>query len=573
MRTSLFPPLVRNVIYPIYRGLRGDRLLTVLDELERNQWLSPGELHELQWRSMESFLRQITTHSPYYRDLFEESGLRVEDIQNPTDFQKIPFLTKDTIQETKSRIVTKDPMRRGYPTSTGGSTGEPLYFYRDVAAGPIRRANTLRCYRWAGVDIGDAQAVLWGFRLEKPLKERLGEAVRNYFNNIMCLSTFGMSERVMHGYARRLRRYQPSLLIGYPSALALFANFCKRRFTTGIHPRAVVTSGESLFPHQREVIEEVFACPVFDRYGNREFSTIAHECEEHRGLHVFNDLFSVEIIHESGRPARSGEVGEIVITDLSNLYMPSLRYRTGDLAIPTERRCPCGRGLPLLDRVEGRAFDTIQTPNGKSVGGFFWTWLSREVPGIKQFQIEQRERSGVIFKIVPGPAWKDGATKHLEKKIKENCGDSFRVNFIIVDRIPLTPTGKFKFIVSNIEERLIVKSKIHKAHVTNEAPGKVDCIVVDEELMERSNLAPGEKILIVDNTNGARIETFVVACERGSGNIITCGATTQYVHTGDEISIMAFTWSDESSGRFSNILVDEDNKFVRYLTDTAGERL
>jgi len=454
MRTSLFPPLVRNVIYPIYRGLRGDRLLTVLDELERNQWLSPGELHELQWRSMESFLRQITTHSPYYRDLFEESGLRVEDIQNPTDFQKIPFLTKDTIQETKSRIVTKDPMRRGYPTSTGGSTGEPLYFYRDVAAGPIRRANTLRCYRWAGVDIGDAQAVLWGFRLEKPLKERLGEAVRNYFNNIMCLSTFGMSERVMHGYARRLRRYQPSLLIGYPSALALFANFCKRRFTTGIRPRAVVTSGESLFPHQREVIEEVFACPVFDRYGNREFSTIAHECEEHRGLHVFNDLFSVEIIHESGRPARSGEVGEIVITDLSNLYMPSLRYRTGDLAIPTERRCPCGRGLPLMDAIDGRVTDFIVTPEGKLVSGVALTLTVNNIEGIKKAQLVQERINQLKVKLVRDKGFTDDSAKNLLDNIVKHVGDKVETEIQYVSEIPKELSGKYRFSISKVAPRI-----------------------------------------------------------------------------------------------------------------------
>ena len=451
MLPPLFPSLVRNIIYPIYRGLRGDRLLFMLEELERNQWLSKEEIEEIQWRKIEYFLKQAVTYVPYYHDLLGEVGLRIEEIQNPTDFRKIPFLTKDIIRRESSRLVTKDPLRRGYPSSTGGSTGEPLYFYNDQGAGPLRRANTLRGYRWAKVDIGDKQALFWGFALNRSAKERLIESVKNYFNNIVTFSTFDMSDETMRRYASRLRFYRPDYIVGYPSALIIFTQYCKWSKTDVPRLRAVVTSGEKLFPQQREIIEEVFTCPVFDRYGSREFASIAHECEEHKGLHIFTDLCFVEVIHDSGRPAQSGEVGELVVTDLLNLYMPFIRYRTGDLAVPTERECSCGRGLPLLDRIEGRAFDYITTPSGKRVGGFFWTWLSRAVHGIKRFQIEQRVRSEVIFRIIPGPDWKNEYRQILEGRIKETCGENFQVTFMIVDEIPLTPLGKSRFIISKLE--------------------------------------------------------------------------------------------------------------------------
>lgn len=573
MLPPLLPSIVRNVIYPIYRGLRGDKVLTVLRELERNQWLSRGELEDIQWRLIESYLDRITTHVPYYRDLFSEAGLKVEDIQNTSDFQKIPLLTRERVRTESSRLVTRDPMIKGYPSSTGGSTGEPLYFYCDHSAGLVRRANTLRGYRWTGVDVGDRQVLFWGFHLDVSLRERLVDSVKNYFNNIMHLSTFDMSDASMRGYAARLRRFKPGLVVGYPSALSLFAEYCKRHRVRVSRPRAVVTSGERLFAGQREILEEIFSCPVFDRYGTREFANIANECEEHRGLHVFSDLFHVEVLHESGRPAQSGEIGELVVTDLSNLYMPFLRYRTGDLAVPTGRTCPCGRGLPLLDRIEGRAFDAVITPDGKSVGGFFWTWLSRAVPGIRQFQVEQRERSGIIFRIVPAPEWKSEYEERLAGKIRENCGDEFRVNFMITDEISLTPSGKSRFIVSNLEQRLVIKSKIHKANITGEAPGDMDCLIIDERLMELGDVAPYEKILIVDVTNGARIETFAVRGGRDSGDIISGGAVSRHIHTGDEISIMAFTWSEDTAGGFSNILVDGNNRFVSYLTEVAGEKI
>ncbi len=573
----MFPPLpesvVRNIVYPVYRGFRRDRVLDILDQLEHNQFLPEREIEDLKWRKLTVLLEAAGRHVPYYRDLFESEGIDPSKFESPADMVKIPFLTKEIIRGEKRRMISKDPLRRGYLSSTGGSTGDPLYFWADSAAGPVRRATTMRGYRWTGFDIGGRQALLWGFNLDRPVKERISEGAKNFFNNILTLSSFEMTPETMKLYASRMRRFRPSILIGYPSALATFSEFCR---DTGVwlpSPKAVVTGGERLFPHQRDLIEEAFHTDVYDRYGSREFSAVAHECSEHKGLHVFSDLFHVEVIHESGRPAQSGEIGELVITDLTNLYMPFIRYRTGDLAMPTERKCPCGRGLPLLEKIEGRSFDSIVTPGGKKVGGFFWTWLSRAVPGIDRFQIEQRDRFGIVFRIVPGEGWSDDHKEVLTAKIKENCCDDFRVDFQIVDEIPLTPAGKAKFIVSNIEERLVIKSKIHKANISGDAPEENDCLRIDSKLLELGNVAPFEKVLIVNATSGARLETFAFEAESGSGDIIACGAVSRLCRPGDEISIMAFTWSTGESGDFSNILVDEDNRFVRYLTEKAGDRI
>lgn len=573
----MFPPfhasIVRNVIYPIYRGLRGDELLPMLEELERIQWLAPGEIEELQWRKLRDLLVSAATYVPYYRDLFAGAGVDSGAVEGIDDFRKLPLLTKERIREAGGSIITKDPLRRGRPAHTGGSTGETLYFYTDLGAGSLKRANMLRGYRWTGVDISKRQAYLWGVDPGRSVKERLLDGAKNYFNNILYLSSLDMSDDMMRRHANTLRRYRPEILIGYPSVLELFVRFCTRTGTAGPRPKAVVTSGEMLFPQQRDQIEGFFSCPVFDRYGIQEFGSVAHECEKHEGLHVFNDLYHVEVLDDGGNPVKPGETGELVVTDLMNYYMPFIRYRTGDLAIQTDRRCSCGRGMPLLEQIEGRSYDAILTPMGARVGGFFWSWLSRYVPGIRRFQVEQQSRGGVAFRIVPGPDWRDEHKEQLREKIKEECGEDFSVEFLIVDDIPLTPSGKSRFIISNIEDRLVVKSKIHKAVITGEQPDAVDCLRVDDKLMELSNIIPGEKVLIVDNTNGARVETFALTGLRGSGEIVAGGAVAKHIHSGDEVSIMAFAWSDGSKGGFKNILVDEHNNFLRYLTEVAGEML
>ncbi|MCK4538584.1 MAG: aspartate 1-decarboxylase [Candidatus Krumholzibacteria bacterium] len=573
MVLPLSPSLVRNVIYPVYRGFRGDRLLSTLNELEKNQWLSLPEIEDIQWRRMSSFLKEITAHVPYYMDIFNELGLKPGDIQNPNDFMQLPLLDKYVIRQEGKRMVTNDPVKKGYKASTGGSTGEPLYFSNDLSAAPIRRANTARGHRMAGIDIGDKQAFVWGFPFDIPLKERMASTVRNYFANITYLSSFNLSEKAMADYAAKLKRYKPALVIGYPSAVTFFAEFLRMRNITGIRPKAVISSGEKMFPQQRETLEEVFGCRVFDRYGSNEVGNVAHECDQHKGLHIFSDLIYLEILRENGRPAEPGEVGELVITDLLNHYMPFVRYRTGDMAILSSRTCACGRGLPLLERIEGRTFDNIMTPDGRSIGGYFWTYLSRVVPGIKQFQVEQKQRSSLVFRIVPGPDWNDSYKERLISEISENMGESVKVKIDRVDEIPLTPAGKFKFIISKVEERLVVKSKIHKAVVTRVDPNHIDCVIIDEDVLEMSNIAPCERVLIVDNTNGARVETFVLKGKKGSGELISCGAVSKQIHDGDEIILMAFTWSEETHDQFTNILVDEKNRFVRYLTEKAGDKI
>ncbi len=572
----MLPPLppwaVRNMIFPFSRCLKGDGLSARVKELQSHERVSSEELRELQWSRIGRFLKHIETNVPYYRDLFTQAGLRAEEIRSPADFLNIPLLTKDEIRAAGKRIVTEESGRRGVPLSTSGSTGEPLYFDVDTAAGPTRRACAIRSFRWMGIDIGDRQARIWGTYFGVPFRARMAEALRDYAANIIQLSAFKMSDEIMQQYAARLRAFKPHLLIGFPSALTLFAEFCKNRKIADIRPRSILTSGEKIYDHQEELLEDVFKSNVYEGYGTNEFGNIAHECEERNGLHMFTDLFYLEVLHETGRPAEPGEIGEIVVTDLTNLYMPFLRYRTGDLAVPSDRKCPCGRTFPLLDRIEGRTFDVVVSPDGKSAGGFFWTFLSRAVPGIARFQIEQRDPSGIVFRLVPGPEWKDEYKATLEQKIKANMGEGFRVAFDVVEDIPQARSGKFRFIISKIEERLVVKSKIHKARVTGEEPDRVDGIVIDEELLELANIAPCEKVLIVDNDNGARVETFVRKGRKGMGEIKITGAAAKHVHAGDEIIIMSFTWSEQVEGQFKNILVDESNKFVRYLIEVAGQK-
>jgi aspartate 1-decarboxylase len=112
--------------------------------------------------------------------------------------------------------------------------------------------------------------------------------------------------------------------------------------------------------------------------------------------------------------------------------------------------------------------------------------------------------------------------------------------------------------------REVLRSKIQKARVTAADVAYVGSITIDEELIEKAGLWPGEKVLIVSNTTGARLETYVIAGPRGSGTIQMNGAAAHVIKRGEEIIILGFEWSDRPVEP-KNVLVDENNRFVRYV--------
>lgn len=112
--------------------------------------------------------------------------------------------------------------------------------------------------------------------------------------------------------------------------------------------------------------------------------------------------------------------------------------------------------------------------------------------------------------------------------------------------------------------RWLLRSKIHKAKVTEANLDYVGSITIDEELIDKVGVFPGEKVLVVSNTSGTRLETYVIAGERKSGTICMNGAAAHLIELGEEIIIMGFELTDKPI-KPKIILVDENNKFVKYL--------
>ncbi len=161
----------------------------------------------------------------------------------------------------------------------------------------------------------------------------------------LWLDTACLTEQSLDEFHSALLRHRPRIIQAYARSAVLFARYLETRGLTPHRPRAIVTSAESLDDDDRTLLERTFGCPVFNRYGCREVSVIASECAAHTGLHVMAEGLYLEIETPTG-PAKPGEVGSILVTDLLNVAMPLIRYRIGDMGSWAAGRCSCGAACP-----------------------------------------------------------------------------------------------------------------------------------------------------------------------------------------------------------------------------------
>ena len=210
---------------------------------------------------------------------------------------------------------------------------------------------------------------MWGSDSDSKWRESFKDRLWDHVRNIRFINMFDITDRRLKQIARELSHWQPDCIWGYASSLGLLADQIMK---DGLRlcPKGVQSTAGTLYPSLRKKLEQVFGEVVYDRYGCREVSMIAHECTEHQGLHVCGFHNYVEILG-----SKDFRLGKVVVTNLHNKAFPFIRYDIGDIATWANEKCGCGRSFPLLERVIGRTVEIVSSPSGKLIDGEFFTHL------------------------------------------------------------------------------------------------------------------------------------------------------------------------------------------------------
>lgn len=447
--------LRRNIAFPFYwKYIKRSNVLNYYQELKNHQWNTLEENKKIQRKKLYKLIRYAGQNIPYYEGVIKEHNIQFSEETIFEDIKKFPLLTKEIIRNNFDELY-KFRDSTYFRNHTSGSTGEPAIFYQDKYCLEWKIATKIFFDEWAGRRIGEPMVKLWG-SVQDILKE--GQGIKAYlsqqFYGVTTLNAYMMTEKNLYDYVWKINSIKPRLILTYTNSIDELTRFIQDHHLSVYSPGAIMNSAGVLFPEIRKRIEEVFGAPLFDNYGSREAGGIACNCEKNEGLHLIPNIHYVEILDANAKKTNPGESGEIVVTLLTNYTMPLIRYSIEDRGILSKKVCSCGRGFPLLEKVEGRLLNIFKNKQGDLIGSSFFVSLIYFRDYVKKFQIIQKNVNYIVINLVLKDNQKIQEAKkdfkNINKKIRLVMGNETKIKYNIVDEIEPSSSGKHLYSYSKI---------------------------------------------------------------------------------------------------------------------------
>jgi len=453
---DLYRPILAKALFPAFEAARGRPTVPLLRFLQETERWPLERLVDLQAGFLRRLVRHAYRHTPHYRALLDERGLRPEDFGSPADVAKLPLLDRATMRATLDARTATAPPHVAIKKTTSGSSGEPVTVQYNAESRHWRDAVRWRGYGWGGYQIGMRAFHYWGVlpgQISSWWKQKKTALDRRLKRDLYVDST-PRDERSLEHAVAELRRFRPHVIVAYAAGAAALARFVLERRLRAWDDISVLTGAERLLERDRAAIEAAFG-PAFDTYGCREVMMIGSECEAHDGMHTAMENLIVELVVREPdgtvRAARPGESGEVVVTDLHNLACPMIRYVNGDVATARapDAPCSCGRTLPRIGPIEGRVTETLFDGAGNPVSGLVFNILLAVIGNVtRNFQVTQRKDRSIVMKLVPAEG--ERIPEREEQLLRQQTakylpGAPFMIEY--VKDIPLSPAGKRRVVV------------------------------------------------------------------------------------------------------------------------------
>lgn len=389
------------------------------------------EIEKWQLERINQIVNYVLKNTSFYPQYY---GMNKVDIRSFEEFRNLPTIEKQIVRENWDDFQV-EVNEKVFKTHTSGTTGSSLELRISAKNTAIERAGYHFSRDIAGYKQGDKLASFVGRKLMNLDQAAPPFWRHNFYDNQLLFSNWHITDDSLPYYIEKYNKYKPEYVNGFPSFLYLFGEFSKRKNLKLHQPKAVFTGSETLMPYQREVIEKAFGCKVFDHYGTAEHLVVAHQCKN-GNYHLREELGYLEIIE-----------GEVYGTTFHNTAMPLIRYRIGDLAEMGKEQCSCGLPGRVILNLEGRKDDIIISRKGRKYGRI--SRIFQETTNVKEAQVIQESLDMLLINIVPQDK-ESFDLKEVEASVYEKLGADFQIKFNILESIPRTKNGKFRFVISKI---------------------------------------------------------------------------------------------------------------------------
>ncbi|MBN1502107.1 phenylacetate--CoA ligase family protein [Candidatus Woesearchaeota archaeon] len=414
---------------------RGNNYRLYKQQLE-NQYKPIEQLEKIQLENLKKIVKHAYDHVPFYKRLYDNHDVKPEDIKALSDIQKLPVITKEDIRKRPLENVTAENIskNRWIEHHTSGSTNMPFLVISDKESDSTEHAAWLRELDIIGYRLGDK---ILKIRNQYGRRQKVMSRIFGRETFIPCSELETDTRNAM----KKIIDLKPDIIETFSNTALDMARYLIHH-DKKLQIKGMLVIGSPLCEEDKLIIRDTITPRVLKTYGASEVMRVAYQCDMEQGYHVDITRFVVEIIRKR-KPAKEGQEGEIVITNLENYVMPFIRYRIKDSAVFTNKKCKCKRTFPLIQEIRGRLIEHTTTSSGKRIWlGLFNAILSPEVESIYRFQIVKGTGAKVIVKIQPTEKMTEDKLREIKNKIDKAFKKQLVYKIRLVEDIKPASSGK-----------------------------------------------------------------------------------------------------------------------------------
>jgi phenylacetate-CoA ligase len=436
-------------------------------ELQSNQWLPYDQLAEIRWEKLKRLLLYAYEHIPFYRQLWKSCGVNPHKFTSINDMQGMPVITKKELKVAQDNDEFLLSKKKGYEYAfTSGTTGERFKVPFSFSGFQKKYANHLRQIYASGWRLGMKSATLHysghsQFKGKYSGRHDDREPFMNFRETALGLAhrrrvltpyfeTFSGNDIFPRQWYDELKVYKPYLFETMDFNLLVLKDYIDRNNMEKLSIPIIYVLGTYSLA-LRNAMEKFFNAELFNRYSPHEIEGVAFACHEHKGMHMAIDSYHIEFLNSHNQPVSPEETGFITITDLDNYVLPLIRYQVGDLGHYYAGRCRCGRGLPLMGDIDGRARDLFTLKNGETIAPAKIAAVLQDESAVRLFQIVQSIEGTITVSIVPNKTlFTDTAEERIKHRLNVLLGKDEKIIIVKAEHIELEKNGKCCFVKRNL---------------------------------------------------------------------------------------------------------------------------